>query len=157
MTRRRDEVKQCMNTIVSESGITLNARFLCQDVIVLMFKVADDLREANRTLSTPSRIATDITTDLASLSIWSPKPGVSTIVSEMRVPSSSNSSSRMSLMDGYPCIRCVDSDSPTVIGLILTPSSKCAFVGSSSSLPCRTFLPHSVLTKVVRPRLCQLQ
>jgi len=107
MTRRRDEVKQCMNTIVSESGITLNARFLCQDVIVLMFKVADDLREANRTLSTPSRIATDITTDLASLSIWSPKPGVSTIVSEIRVPSSSNSSSRMSLMDEYPCIRCV--------------------------------------------------
>ncbi len=32
-------------------------------------------------------------TYLASLSTWSPKPGVSTIVSEIRVPSSSNSSS----------------------------------------------------------------
>ncbi len=46
MTRRRDEVKQGMNTIVPESGITLDARFLCQDIIVLMFEVAHDLREA---------------------------------------------------------------------------------------------------------------
>ena len=30
---------------------------------------------------------------LASLSIWSPNPGVSTMVSEMRVPSSSSSNS----------------------------------------------------------------
>jgi hypothetical protein len=33
---------------------------------------------------------------LASLSIWSPKPGVSTTVSEMRVPSSSSSRERQS-------------------------------------------------------------
>jgi len=38
-----------------------------------------------------------------------------------------------------------------VIGLILTPSSRWAFVASSASFPWRTFFPHRVLTKVVRP------
>lgn len=46
MTRRRDEVKQGMNTIVPESRITLDTRFLCQDIIVLMLEVAHDFREA---------------------------------------------------------------------------------------------------------------
>lgn len=40
---------------------------------------------------------------------------------------------------------------PTVIGLILTPSSRCAFVASSASFAWRTFFPQRVLTKVVRP------
>ena len=40
---------------------------------------------------------------------------------------------------------------PTVIGLILTPSSRCAFVASSASLPWSTFLPQRVFTNVVRP------
>lgn len=40
---------------------------------------------------------------------------------------------------------------PTVIGLILTPSSICALSGSSESLLCSTRFPHRVLTKVVRP------
>jgi hypothetical protein len=41
--------------------------------------------------------------------------------------------------------------SPTVTGLIRTPSSRCALAASSASLACRTFLPHRVLTNVVRP------
>ena len=40
---------------------------------------------------------------------------------------------------------------PTVIGLIFTPSSICAVVGSSESLCWRTFLPQRVFTNVVRP------
>ena len=42
-------------------------------------------------------------------------------------------------------------NAPTVIGLILTPSSRCAFVASSASLPWSTFLPQRVFTNVVRP------
>lgn len=42
---------------------------------------------------------------------------------------------------------------PTVIGLILTPSSRCALTASSESLLCKTRFPHRVLTKVVRPRV----
>jgi hypothetical protein len=40
---------------------------------------------------------------------------------------------------------------PTVIGLILTPSSRCAVVGSSESLCSSTFWPQRVLTNVVLP------
>jgi hypothetical protein len=43
---------------------------------------------------------------------------------------------------------------PTVMGLIRTPSSTCAFSASSTSLLCRTCLPQSVFTKVVRPSNC---
>lgn len=42
----------------------------------------------------------DKTAYLASLSIWSPKPGVSTMVSEMRVPSSSSSVSSLAWLLG---------------------------------------------------------
>jgi hypothetical protein len=49
--------------------------------------------------------------------------------------------------------------SPTVTGLMRTPSSMWAWSGSSASLLSRTCLPQRVLTKVVRPRgwLCQQQ
>lgn len=49
-------------------------------------------------------------------------------------------------------------DLPTVMGLILTPSSTWAAPASSESLWFRTPLPQSVLTKVVRPAkedMCQ--
>ena len=42
-------------------------------------------------------------------------------------------------------------NSPTVMGLIFTPSSTCAIVGSSDSLCERTLRPQRVLTNVVRP------
>lgn len=45
MTSGGDEVEQSMDTVIPEPRITLDARFFRQDVIVLMFEVAHDLRE----------------------------------------------------------------------------------------------------------------
>lgn len=97
--------------------------------------------------------------NLASLSIWSPNPGVSTMVSEIRVPSSSSSSSGEEISDMSQKISAcvVRNHVPTVRGLILTPSSMCALEASSASLCSRTDLPQSVLTKVVRPREAQCE
>ena len=88
-----DEVQQNVHAVVAESGVTLNTRFLCENIIVLTLEVADDLSKAacckrRRHLDRCNGAY------LASLSIWSPKPGVSTMVSEMRVPSSSSSGMR---------------------------------------------------------------
>ena len=57
--------------------------------------------------------------------------------------------SAVSHLDGLGKAGCA----PTVIGLILTPSSMWAFVASSASFPERTFLPHRVFTNVVRPEI----
>ncbi len=46
MARRRDEVQQRMDAVVPETGITLDAGFLSQDVVVLSLEVADNLGEA---------------------------------------------------------------------------------------------------------------
>lgn len=43
-----DEVQQDVYTVVAESGVTLNTRFLCENVIVLALEVADNLSEAAR-------------------------------------------------------------------------------------------------------------
>lgn len=71
------------------------------------------------------------------------------------MPSSSSSSS-ICLVSGYsvPFESLRDSivlRVPTVMGLILTPSSTWAALGSSDSLCPRTVFPQRVLTKVVRP------
>ena len=88
---------------------------------------------------------------LDSLSTWSPNPGVSTTVNEIRVPSSSSSSSADDY-EHYGSGGDGESDIvPTVTGFIWTPPSMCALTGSSCSTPERTLLPQSVLTKVVRP------
>jgi hypothetical protein len=41
-----NKIKQSMNTIVAESGVTFDAGFFGQNVIVLSFEVADNLTEA---------------------------------------------------------------------------------------------------------------
>jgi hypothetical protein len=41
-----DEIKQCVNTVIAESGVTFDAGLFSQDVVVLSFKVADNLTEA---------------------------------------------------------------------------------------------------------------
>ena len=46
MAGRSDKVEQSMNTIIPESGITLDTRFLCKDVIILTLKMPNDFREA---------------------------------------------------------------------------------------------------------------
>jgi hypothetical protein len=38
-----DEVEQDMYTVVAESGVTLNTRFLCENAVVLSLEVSDDL------------------------------------------------------------------------------------------------------------------
>lgn len=46
VTSWRDEVQQGVYTVVSEARVTLNTGFLRKDVIILAFKVADNLLEA---------------------------------------------------------------------------------------------------------------
>ena len=46
MASRCDEVEQGMDTIVPKSGVTLDTRFFCKDVIILTLKMANDLGEA---------------------------------------------------------------------------------------------------------------
>ena len=40
-----NEVKQSVHPVISESWVTLDARFFCEDIIVLPFKVSNYLRE----------------------------------------------------------------------------------------------------------------
>jgi hypothetical protein len=48
MASRCNEVQQNVDTVVAESGVTLNTRFLCKNVIVLALEIANDLSEAVR-------------------------------------------------------------------------------------------------------------
>ena len=41
-----DEVEESMNTIVAESGVTLDTGLLCQNVIVLSLEVANNFTKA---------------------------------------------------------------------------------------------------------------
>ena len=88
-----DEVEKSVNTIVAETRITLDTGLLCKNIIVLSLEVTDDFTKTSvGSVNLPLKSRTCVSY-LASLSIWSPNPGVSTIVNEMRVPSSSNSNS----------------------------------------------------------------
>ena len=46
MACRSNEVEKSVHTIISEPGITLNARLLSQNIIVLSFEMSHDLRKA---------------------------------------------------------------------------------------------------------------
>lgn len=39
----RDKVEECMNSVVPEAWITLNAGLLGQDIVILAFEISDDL------------------------------------------------------------------------------------------------------------------
>lgn len=41
-----DEVKEDVDTVVAESGVTLDAGLFCEDVVVLSLKVTNYFREA---------------------------------------------------------------------------------------------------------------
>src|SRR5438045_3106999 len=58
--------------------------------------ISEKLRVGN--ISDAEAVSTSSPAYLASLSIWSPNPGVSTMVKEIRVPSSSSSSSEVVLV-----------------------------------------------------------
>ena len=46
MAGRSDEVEQSMDTIVTESRVTLDTRLLCENVIVLSLEVPNDFTKA---------------------------------------------------------------------------------------------------------------
>lgn len=96
MAGRSDEVEKDMDTVVAEAGVTLDTRLLGKNIVILALEVTDNLAKAVRmSVNKGGRHALEYSDPyLASLSIWSPKPGVSTMVREMRVPSSSSSNSR---------------------------------------------------------------
>lgn len=149
-----DKVKENVDAVVAESWVTLDSRFFGKNVIVLSLEVSNNLGEAVMAQHYSSSYRANIclcmcirgcvSSYLASLSIWSPNPGVSTTVREMRVPSSSSSSSDQKIpwLAGNVAAAAAAAAAwrvmfivPTVAGFILTPSSICAFAASSSSSP----------------------
>jgi hypothetical protein len=46
MASRSDEVKQSVNTIVAETGITLDTGLLCENIVVLSLKIANNFTKA---------------------------------------------------------------------------------------------------------------
>lgn len=94
MTSGCDKVEQDVNTVVAESGVTLDTGLLSQNVVVLALEVANDFAKATYACQYgASELMGTRAAHLDSLSTWSPNPGVSTTVNEIRVPSSSSSSS----------------------------------------------------------------
>jgi hypothetical protein len=41
-----NEVEQRMNTIIAEAGVTLDTGLLCENIVILSFKIANNLTEA---------------------------------------------------------------------------------------------------------------
>lgn len=66
---RSNKVEKSMNTIVAESWVTLNARLLRKNVIVLSLEIANNLAEAIPWSVTRIRILSLMSAYLASLSI----------------------------------------------------------------------------------------
>lgn len=50
VTRRRNEVKKSVNTVVPEARVTLDSRLLCKDIIILTFKISNDLLESEENM-----------------------------------------------------------------------------------------------------------
>jgi hypothetical protein len=92
MTSRGDEVQQSVNSVIPETRVTLDARLLSKDVVILAFEVTNNFLEAaTRMRKEPGVWVKSMYAN--SLSMLSPKPGVSTIVRAIRTPSSSSSGS----------------------------------------------------------------
>jgi len=69
MASRCDEVEKNVHSVVSESWITLDSGLLCENVVVLAFKVSNNFAEAGNGEPSPRKDRTILTTYLASLSI----------------------------------------------------------------------------------------
>lgn len=157
MACRRDEVQKGVDAVVAEPRVTLDPALLAEDFVVLAFNVAHDLAEAAVSpycvrLMTSGRVR-QILTHVKSLSIWSPNPGVSTTVKEMRMPSSSSSvdTRGVNQRKRFLVQALWTRDVPTVTGLMRIPVSMCACSGGTRCLCSRTGCSQSVLTKVVLP------
>jgi hypothetical protein len=88
MARGCNEVKQSVNTVITESWVTLDSVFFGENVIVLALQIANNFLEAYdhgrfvRTAYTVNKM-TSQTSYHFSLSMLSPNPGVSTMVNEI--------------------------------------------------------------------------
>lgn len=98
MAGRSDEVEHCMNSVVPEARVTLDARLLGKLIVVLSFKETNNPRKARMVILVLLLVTVSCLygqglcpTHLSSLSISSPNPGVSTMVRNIQVRSSSNS------------------------------------------------------------------
>lgn len=93
MARGGDEVQKSVHPVVPEAGITLDTRLLRENVIILTLEVAYNLLEAARCKYLSCLLVARVPRKsyANSLSMLSPKPGVSTIVRAIRTPSSSSS------------------------------------------------------------------
>jgi len=92
MASRGDKVEERVHSIVAEARVPLDTRLFSENIIILPLDIAGDFTKAGAVSAydlrfTPKKSGTYVN----SLSILSPKPGVSTIVREMRTPSSSSS------------------------------------------------------------------
>jgi hypothetical protein len=56
MAGRRDEVKESVDSVVAETGITLDTRLFSKDIVVLTLKVSHNFLEAiNETHESPAK------------------------------------------------------------------------------------------------------
>jgi hypothetical protein len=94
MTGGGNEIEEGMDSVITETSLTSNSGLFGENIIILAFKVADNLLKSGsgiKTVLVTLRNQDVKKTYAESLSILSPNPGVSTIVSAMRTPSSSSS------------------------------------------------------------------
>jgi hypothetical protein len=68
MAGRSDKIEQCVDTIIAETGVTLDTRLLRKNIIVLSFEITDNLSEAMN-LSVLKHLFNVFPAYLASLSI----------------------------------------------------------------------------------------
>lgn len=154
MTGGGDKIEHDVNTVISETRVTLDTRFHRKNVIVLLLHKPEDLREASgRLLACPNCADPRV--------IFINIPGlVVYLISEPGCVDDSQGNACSFIVQFQLCDQVLDTilpnyglscAIPTVTGLILTPSSTWAVLGSSDCLWARTVLPQSVFTKVVRP------
>lgn len=90
MTSWGDKVEEGVHSVVAEAWVTLDAGLFSENIVILSLDVASDFTKAKQFQHFKLRSHRE-RTHVNSLSILSPNPGVSTIVREMRTPSSSSS------------------------------------------------------------------
>jgi len=148
MTSRGDEVQESMYSVVSEAWVTLNSGLFRQNVVVLTFKVADNLLKPRQISRREKRYRR--TRHVRKLII--------DIVAKPRGIDNGKSNTYAILLEfyrfwfnreGYEKASRIYL--PTLTGLIRIPSSICAPSGLSETLWANTSDSQRVLTKVVRP------
>lgn len=157
MSSGRDEVEQCMNSVVPETRISLDSGLLCKNVIVLTLEVTDDLLEA--------RGAKELSQAAFQPRAKNGREYIRRLVVDI-VSKSWSVDNRQSDTDAVFLQFCKEKkletwmkstehergdDVPTCTGLILIPSSSCDDSALSEILCARTSDPQRVFTNVVRP------